>query len=211
MKQKRDNVYIWCTWFTKYITGESQCEFATWLKAHYQLDKRPSTFNSRKWNIDHTKLLHKRRDELEAQGYVVKLEDQNSFKMHYPKGITVSGKADIVGLIIVPDGTIIGGLVDDCKTGRPKDSDQVQVMLYMLFLPAYIKAYEEVKFDGNVIYNDGKVPIAWTEMDSSFKELVDALIKRIGADKPCRKVPSFSECRWCDISKEDCPERIENE
>jgi len=209
MKQKRDNVYIWCTWLTKYITGESQCEFATWLKAHYKLDKRPSTFNSRKWNIDHTQLLHKHRDELEAQGYVVKLEDQNSFKMCYPKGITVSGKADIVGLVLNPNGTIVSGLVDDCKTGRPKDSDQVQVMLYMLFLPAYVKAYEGVRFDGNVIYNDSKVPIGWAEVDSSFKELVDALIKRIGADKPCRKVPSLGECRYCDLTKQDCPERME--
>lgn len=209
MKHKRDKVFIWVTWFTKLITGEQQCEFATWLKAHYKLDKGPSTFNSRKWNIDHTQLLHKCRDELEAQGYIVKLEDQNSFKIYYPNGITVSGKADIVGLIIDPDGAIVSGLVDDCKTGKPKDSDQVQVMLYMLFLPACIKAYEEVKFDGNVIYNGGKVPIGWAEVDSNFKELVNALIKRIGDEKPCRKVPSCGECNWCDISKEDCPERIE--
>ena len=208
MKQKRDKPYVWVTWLTKFITGEQQCEYAAWLKAHYKLDKAPSNFNSRQWNIDHTQLLHKRRDELESKGCKVKLEDQNSLKVPFPKGAIVAGKADLVGLVL-QDGVIIGGMVDDCKTGKPKDSDQVQVMLYMMFLPICIEEYAGVKFRGHVVYHDHNVPIEWVEIDSNFQELIGKLVTRIVAKEPCRKAPSYNECRWCDVLKADCPERIE--
>lgn len=208
MKQKRKKPYVWVTWLTKLVTGEQQCEYAAWLKAHYKLDKAPSNFNSRKWNIEHTSLMHTRRDELESKGYVVKLEDQNNFKVSFPNGAILSGKADIVGLVFDHD-AIIGGIVDDCKTGKPKDSDQVQVMLYIMFLPICIEAYAGVKFRGHVVYGDHNVPIEWVEIDSNFQELIGKLVTRIIAKEPCRKVPSYNECRWCDVLKADCPEKVE--
>ena len=210
MKQKRDEVYIWVTWLTGLISGDKQCEYAAWFKAHYQYDKKPSDFNLTRWNIKHNQLLHKRRDKLKEKGYVVKIEDQNSFKLNLPGGIVVSGKPDIAALVVDSEGNVVvRGIVDDCKTGRPKNSDQVQVMLYMIFLPVCIEEYKGVAFDGEVIYTDSMIPIHSTDIDSSLKEVVWELIKRIGSDKPCRKVPSHNECRWCDISKEDCLERVE--
>ncbi len=219
MKQKRDNIYIWATWLTKLISGEQQCEYVAWLKAHYKLDKGPSTFNSRQWNIDHTQLLHTRRDELESMGYRVFLEDQNSFKMCFPgeiaefesvhQLITVSGKPDLVALVVGHDEGPVNGLVSDCKTGKPKDSDQVQVMIYMLCLPLCVERYRDMSFDGEVVYKDHVVPIAWTEIDDNFKELVRNLVAGIGNSKLCRKVPSYNECRWCDVLKQDCPEKVE--
>lgn len=208
MKQERDTPYIWVTWVTKIITGEQQCEFVAWLKAHYKLDKASSTFNSRQWNIDHTQLLRTRRDEMEKKGYEVRLEDQNSFKMHLGDAL-LSGKADLVSLVRDPDGIILRGIVDDCKTGRPKDSDQVQVMLYMLSLPVSVIEYAGHKFDGNVVYKDHVVPIAWEEIDSNFRDIVRDLLTRIKSDKPCKKVPSYNECKWCDVLKVDCPEKVE--
>lgn len=204
MKQKRDKIFIYVTWLTKLIAGENQCEYASWFKAHFQSDRKPSNFNLVKWNIKHNQLLHERRDELEKEGYIVKVEDQNSFRLKCPKGIVVSGKADIVAL-----GNNQRAFVDDCKTGKPSNSHLVQVMLYMMFLPKCFKKYEQTCFDGNVVYEDNVAPIYWTDIDSDLKKLVWDTIKRIGGDTPCRKVPSFDECKWCDISKEDCPERVE--
>ena len=206
MKVKRDNVFIWVTWLTKLIAGEQQCEFQSWLKSHYKYTKAGGSgnFSLTKWTIDHNKLVHKVRDELEADGYKVTIEDQNSFRLRLPGDITVSGKADIIALHEkkVP-------FVDDCKTGRQKNSDQVQVMLYMIFLPKCIERYENTIFEGRVIYKDGEVPIHWEDVDDGLKEVVWDLIKRIGGDEPPRKVPSTNECKWCDISKGDCPERVE--
>lgn len=209
MKQKRDKVFIWVTWLTGLISGDKQCEYASWLKAHYQYDKKPSTFDLTKWNIKHNQLVHKSRDKLEEEGYAVTIEDQNSFKITLPEGITVSGKADIIGLLGPYSGIKCLGVVKDCKTGYPKNSDTVQILLYMIFLPQSIKKYEGISFDGCVVYKDSEVPVPWGDVDKDLKEVVWDLIKRIGSDKPCRKVPSYGECRWCDISKEDCPERIE--
>ena len=78
-KRKRREVYIWVTYLTKLLSGESQCEFASWFKAHHTYDKAPGSFDLAKWNVKHTKLLHERRDKLEAQGYKVRIEDHNKF------------------------------------------------------------------------------------------------------------------------------------
>jgi len=202
MKQKRDKVYIWVTWLTKLIAGEQQCEYASWFKAHYQYDKQPSDFNLCKWNIKHNQLVHKHRDVLEEKDYTVTTEEQNSFKFDIPGGITISGKADLVAL------KLHAALVEDCKTGSPKNSDLVQVMFYMIFLPLSINKFKDIIFTGDVIYGDREVRILPEDIDENLKEVVWDLIKRIGDKKPCRKVPSYGECRWCDIPKEDCPERI---
>jgi hypothetical protein len=31
----------------------------------------------------------------------------------------------------------------------------------------------------------------------------------VGGPEPARKAPSWGECRYCDISEADCPERID--
>jgi len=204
MKQKRNSVYIWVTWLSKLIAGEQQCEFQSWFKAHYKYDKKPTDFNLTKWTIQHNQLLHKRRDELEKKGYEVTIEDQNSFRLTLPGGATVSGKVDIVA-----SKEQLNSIIEDCKTGQPRNSDQVQVMLYMLILPKCIKKYKDTIFDGYVAYKDSEVPILSTDIDNDLKEVVWDLIKRISGDEPCRKTPSHNECSFCDISKEDCPERIE--
>ena len=36
-----------------------------------------------------------------------------------------------------------------------------------------------------------------------------ALIRRLAADPPARRVPSATECRFCDIGKDDCLVRID--
>ena len=204
MKQKRDKVFIWCTWLTKLISGENQCEYASWYKAHYKCDKQPGDFNLCKWNIKHNQLVHKHRGMLEKKDYVVTTESQNSFKLDLLEGITISGKADLIALKWHAP-----SLVEDCKTGSPKNSDLVQVMLYMLFLPLSIDRFKDIIFTGDVIYEDSEVRILPEDVDENLKKVVWDLIKRIGDEKPCRKVPSYDECKWCDISKEDCPERIE--
>ena len=38
-----------------------------------------------------------------------------------------------------------------------------------------------------------------------------ALIRRLSADDPARRVPTRQECRFCDITAEDCAERVESD
>ena len=46
-------------------------------------------------------------------------------------------------------------------------------------------------------------------MDDQFVQNLGALIRRLAADEPAKRVPSAQECRFCDISAADCPERMD--
>ena len=46
-------------------------------------------------------------------------------------------------------------------------------------------------------------------LHTQFNMDLGALIRRIAADKPAARVPSEHECRFCDITAEDCPERLD--
>jgi len=230
MKQKRDNIFIWPTWIAKLVAGEEQCEWKYWLKAHYLLDKKPSDFNLAKWTVEHNQLLRQRRDALERLGFKVSIEDQNAFKLVIRTGeywipenwksdklidtinqdITISGKADIIAVNLEEKESIY--LIEDCKTGQPKTSDHIQVILYMMFIPKAIDKYKDMEFNGCIVYKLGLHNIdipAEAAQDESLKRIIWDTIKRIaGNESECRKIPSYRECKNCDINCEDCNERI---
>lgn len=210
-KKLRDKPFVWPSWISKLVAGESQCEWQFWFKSHFMYDKKPSDFNLARWTVDHNQLLRSRREELEKLDFTVYIEDQNSFKLNM-KDIVISGKADIVAISeLVPT---VGRMyiVEDCKTGNPKTSDHIQVVLYMLFLPISIEKYKGVEFDGCIVYKAGvsnmEIP-ASAAQDTELKRYIWDTIKRITGAVGCRKVPSQKECSWCDIPKEDCNMRVE--
>ena len=45
-------------------------------------------------------------------------------------------------------------------------------------------------------------------MDEKFIQNLGALIRRLSADEPARRVPSPQECGFCDITADDCPVRV---
>lgn len=207
MKKLRDKIFIWPSWIAKLVAGEEQCEWKYWLKAHYQTDKKPSGFNLASWTIQHNQLLRKRRDELEKLGYIVTIEDQNSFK-YTPEGkdFVISGKIDIVAY---KDNEAI---VEDCKTGSCKTSDYVQVLFYMLMLPLVFPAHKDKIISGTIVYKDGVPNSPVPETVVNDKTLVDLIWTTIaliaGKEESCRRVPSVNECKKCDICAGDCKDRI---
>ncbi|MBA7635052.1 hypothetical protein ES703_42652 [subsurface metagenome] len=202
MKEERPSPYIWVTWLTKLLAGESQCEWAAWFRSHYKHDKLPSDFDLAKWTAEHNELLHKRRDEIEAEGFTVYTEDQNSFRVEGAKGITLSGKADIVAI------KENEAYVEDCKTGNPKTSDHMQVLVYMLTLPLATTHCKGLTLEGRIIYKNSVVEIPSSKIDDELRKLLKKKVHLVGGVEEPRKVPSWGECRFCDISKADCPERI---
>ena len=98
----------------------------------------------------------------------------------------------------------------DAKTGQPRISDQVQVMAYMYAVPLAFPEYKGMSVGGLVIYEDHEVAIPPEAVDGAFKTDMADLIHRLSSDEPARKVPSGPECGFCDITPEDCPERIED-
>jgi hypothetical protein len=205
MKQKRDGVYIWVTWLTKLMTGEMTCEWASWLKANYEYYERiPSDFDAASWQIEHTKLLRELRIERQKAGGVLFAERQNSFKFKTPDGVMIAGTPD---LIERTDGR--RGIIYDAKTGQRAQSHQVQVMLYMYLLPRAKPEWANFTFEGIVYYKDGPLVIPKSAIEGSFGENLSYFINVLASPEPPLKVPEPMNCRFCDIHKQECPERIE--
>lgn len=194
--------YIWVTWLAKLLGGQ-QCVWSAWFKAHYKYDKfEEQAADLVKWNREHNALMAARVKELEADGWTVMVEDQNAFKLEGEVAV-VAGKPDIVatkpGRVLVVDG----------KTGRERDSDIWQVLLYLFAIP---KSRPDLKGDleGEVQYAKGDQRISLTPADldeDRMKHLV-ALIKTVaGPDAPPKK-PSRAECKVCNIGFKDCPQRV---
>lgn len=205
MAQKRTGVYVWVTWLPRLIIGEQSCEWGFWYKANYEYYERvASDFDSVRWRTDHTRMLRELRREREAAGEQVFVEGQNMFKYETPEGIVIAGTPDMVALAEGKRGTIY-----DAKTGRQSDSHQVQVMIYMYLIPLTKPEWANIVFDGAVVYKDTRIAIPSNAIDDAFKDNLDYFVKILASSEPAHKVPSELGCRFCDIHKQECPERIE--
>ena len=203
MTTRRDNSYIWVTWITGLLSADKHCEWAAWFRAHYQgFAKVPSDFNLAAWKAAHGEMVRSRADELRAGGWTVYVEDQNKFSLA-GKAATLGGVADIVAV----QGD--EGLVVDCKSGKQRDSDAFQVLTYMLVLPYTHKACKDVTLAGEVQYRDTSLPIEAGQLTDELRWLIRGVIERVSGPEPLAKVPSLSECRFCDLTVADCPERVE--
>ena len=201
----RESPYIWATWLARLLAGESSCEWAARFRAHYQdWAKPPSDFNSTQWMLDHTALVNEARESREKLGYKVYTEGQNAFRLR-GRSATLAGKPDLIA-VKNSDAVII-----DAKTGKPAPSHAAQVMTYMYAVPKALEQHRGIRFQGHVIYPDGNVQIPASGLDEKFIQNLGGLIRRLASETPARRVPSGGECRFCDITKADCPDRIDGE
>ena len=211
MAQKRSgNPYIWVTWLTRLMVGESSCEWATWFRAQHDgcsWEKAQrgfgQSYNMAESQMKHTALIATVRDAWEGQGYKTFTENQNAFRLR-GKTATLGGKADLLAL----RGN--GGTIMDVKSGKPGPSHIAQVMVYMYAIPKAQGQYRGMVLDGQVVYPDHVVDIPASAVDQEFIGNMGRLICRVSAAEPARRVPSLTECRFCDISSAECPDRVED-
>lgn len=197
--------YVWVTWLPRLLSGESSCEWASWFKAQHEGDSWTlvaSGFDLTKCLTDHTALLNQSREAWERRGYSVLTEEQNRFNLR-GKSAVLAGKPD---LIACKDDEVV---VIDTKTGRSSTAHPVQVMLYMYALPKALERYRGLKLTGQVAYSDHVVDIPAEAVDETFVQRMGQLITRLASDMPARRIPSPGECRFCEITPADCPERVE--
>lgn len=201
----RTEPYVWATWVSKLLAGESSCLWSAWFRAHYSFAKTErADFDLDRWVVDHTTVVKRTAAEFEGKGFIVMTERQNQFSLVGKLG-TLAGRPDVVA-IQGDEGWIVDG-----KTGQPRASDRVQVLLYMWALKKANPAYANVRFKGRVEYMARYNLIDTEEVDAAFATQVAELMKLIcGPDEP-RKAPSFGECRCCPLTREDCADRVETE
>ena len=203
---RENGPYIHPSWLPKLLVGLDLCEFKIWFQAHHDgrtWDKLESGFDQARYNLRHTELLRLCAQEYADRGYLVTVERQNEFRLQLA-GATVSGRPDILAtrdqdLVIV-----------DAKASHRSQAHEIQVMLYMMFLQLAGARAEDKRITGEVYYaEDDTVDIAAGAADQEFRGLVTNLIGRLTARIEPRKVPSVSECRFCPIPAQYCPDRAE--
>jgi hypothetical protein len=204
MATRRDAPYIWATWLTKLLSGESHCEWSAWFRAHHKdYDRLPTDLDVAAWTLEHGQLVQTRRERLTAEGYEVFVEDDNAFRRVGKTGIIVSGKPDLVAF---RDGA---GVVEDCKTGRPRTSDSAQVLVYLLLFPIGNPRCAGLKLSGRVVYRSGTLDVPPESLDEAFRGRFVSLVQKVGGDRPLPKNPAWGECRFCDIGPADCLYRVD--
>jgi len=208
MPTPRSSPWVTVTQLKKLLVGESQCEWASWFMAHYQRapdEYVPSDFDTAQYNMNHTALMRVVRARLEGDGYEVFSEGQNDFRLLGRTGAYLVGRPDFVA---IRDTT---GLIVDAKTGQPRDSDSTQVQLYMWAVPRALSEYAGISFSGQVAYQTHSVDIPGSSIDDSFNTNFGSLIQRVIATEPAMRIPSSSECRFCNITKTNCEQRIDGQ
>ncbi len=223
MTTKRDNAYAWVTWLSRIMSGDDSCQWARWFKIHYQdYEKAPSDFDTVGWLVRHTRLVNEQADIYQADDWTVTLENQNAFKLDWylsdeKTKVVLSGKPDIVAR----RGKDV--LIIDAKTGKPKISDRFQVLLYMMFQEfehwaGFLKPAEKAaiaslpEISGLLVYKDYSAQsIPNSMLDEDFRNSLSYWLNIVAANDMPRRVPSKPECRFCDITAADCPDRIEVE
>lgn len=206
--QVRERPFVWVTWLSRLLSGNYRCEWASWFKAQHEGSSwthAPSTFDHTRWALAHTALLREEQKRLEAGGATVRAERQNQFRL---RGwyATLSGIPDLVS---IEDGCVV---IHDVKSGEPHAYHAVQVMLYMWAFPLARREYAEMPVAGRVVYDDHAVDIPSSEISPTFIDRVADLIKQLAdRNQPPPRIPSASECAFCEITAADCPDRIEED
>lgn len=200
---KRMEPYIWVTWASKLMAGETSCTYSAWIKAQFKgYETIASSFNQAEWMLNHTSLLNKIKAELTVEGKSFTVESQNKFTIVGNSGAVLSGKPD---LVTVSDGF---GKIIDAKTGRPKASDVAQVQIYMFAL-SRLTRYSDTVFCGELVYTDQRVDIPAESIDKSFKAKLAAILGSISTGNEPPKTPSYDECKYCNVAASVCSERID--
>lgn len=192
--------YIWTTWLAK-LLGGNQCLWSAWFKAHYKYAKFEEEAEQLvEWNRDHTRMMREIRSEMEENGWHCAVENENDFKLEGAAAV-VAGKPDLIGTM---PGHV---LVIDGKTGRERDSDWWQVLIYLFAIqlsrPDLVGALV-----GEVHYKRKRVSVIPADLTETRRDDIVQMIKVIASDTPPSKAPSREECKRCNISAKDCPQRF---
>lgn len=196
MAEERNSPYIWVTWLAKIMSGDTTCHWQGWFRTKNKLtEKQPSDFDLIGWTIEHTRMLTELKEKLIKENHKPIIEEFVKYEIPNSDAV-ICGKPDCV--VETKDNIVIY----DCKTGNEKDSDKVQVMLYMYILSKGEFGGKQIK--GIIIYKDNKIEISLPE---NFEENFNFFVDRLISEESPVKNPG-DDCKFCDITGNDCLERV---
>lgn len=219
MDSKRPRPYVWPTWVAGVLAGTSKCRWAAWFKAHYRYEKRPDAGGDLgAWTKQHDAMVAETASRLKSAGYLVRVEDEASFKLEGSGG-TLAGKPDIVA--VPADLDALPVMVVDEKSGTKKPKDAWQVLVYLIALPLTWLP-RGCRLEGYVEYRDGLSQVSGSCLVPGHahgsrtpaspvldceREAFGEVMRSVTGDLEPPRAPSAAECRYCDIAS--CPDRVE--
>ena len=197
----RNRPSVWAKNLAKFLSGDDHCWYKLWLQSMYRIDKVPQTpedtARMRGHMARHEAIATRRAEELRAQGYVVKTEDDTAFKVE-GRSADLTGKCDIVAM---KDGQ---ALVVDAKGGKPRDSDHWQVRVYLWALPrTWLQGHD---LRGEVQYATEAVPVRGLEPGDATA--IGEAMRRTTSPEAPAPIPSKWECAFCPVA--NCDRRFKD-
>ena len=150
--------------------------------------------------------VHETADRLEQRGDDVFPKFRNGFKVTSSvSGARIAGRPEIVAYHV--DGSVT---VDVSRSGEPEAADDVRDRLCMYLLPRSNQGrWRGSKMDGCVLYGDGTDRrIGADEIDDGFREMFADVMRQVVADESAPYVPSLRECGRCELTGDECGERL---
>jgi hypothetical protein len=198
----RPKPYVWVSWLTGLLAGMDHCVWKAWYKSHYRYAKVPreDEFDLQKWTREHDAMTAIRVAALKQDKAWshIRVEEDNSFKLD-GRGATLAGKPDIVAV----NEQEKFALVIDEKSGRKKESDAWQVLIYMFALPLVWASGWRI--EGEVEYRGERRSVPSDRMNEARPKILE-LMRIIGDPAAPLRSPSVSECRFCDVAS--CTSRM---
>lgn len=188
---------FWVTHLAKVLVGEQPCLLQPWLAGRFVLPRSQSG-SLALWKADHTQLLQSLVAERSAKGW--KCKSEQFFRVTGQYGI-VSGKADLITEQKDKRPRII-----DAKSGKPKDSDTMQVLVEMILIPLAWRA-PSMQFEGEVVYASGNGIVLEPSEAAALKPRLFAMIKQLATMPKPSPSPSRDACFFCEVPDADCGER----
>ena len=204
MAVKRDLLYVHPTWLAKLMAGEASCEWATWYRAHYKdWTRPPSDFDEAKYTLEHTSLAREMRSQRDAKSERLFFERQSSFWFTHLSGIRMSCTPNLISLNSRQD------CIYDARPGQPRAFHKLQLLIFMYTAArSEHMAFFDRRFAGVLQYPDQTIEVEPEEASGAFEEQFNFWLNLLASKNPLERFPSESECRFCNIGKPDCPERM---
>jgi hypothetical protein len=187
------------------MAGEVQCHWSAWFKTHYTgYRAQPVDVQLANWTVEHNQYLTDLINERKALGEVTYKEDQNRFRVTRTSGLVIAGKPDLIAY----NKTTGQYIVYDVKTGNQRQSDIIQVMLYCYCLPYASPIYKGKVLNGCVIYKTDRIEVPSQMIDEAFNKKAVYFLNIVESANAPDRCPSAVECKYCDLSSDDCPEKM---
>jgi hypothetical protein len=199
MATPRREPFVWVTWLAKVMAGEVSCHWQAWFQILNKLDrKRVDTAFLVERQIEHSRMVSYIATQYRQKGIRYWLNTDLKLRLLNDR-VTLCGKPDLI--IDRPDRlTVI-----DCKTGSPKQSHTVQVMLYAYMMSQHHR-FGDRPVRGFIAHRGERVEVP--AFPSSFPSQVEYFVEWLVEGGEPSRAPG-SDCMRCPITSDDCPERVE--